>query len=151
MLADLQIAVGHLTKQLERVTARSHSHSVSDAAGPAADAESDVRLVRHLVAGRRSRDTILPAELLGEPAWDILLDLYLAEAEGRQSYSTSCCLASAAPQTTALRYIKRLATLGLVAEEPDQRDSRRTLIGLTDAGRNALDQWLRQWRQSRWF
>ncbi len=144
ILADLAMLVGQLSKQLDHLTAASR-------AGPTRRGIGDADLVRHLIAARRSRDAFIPADLLGEPGWDILLDLYVSEAEGRVSYSSSCCLAAAVPQTTGLRYIKRLASAGLVTETADANDSRRTLIALTDAGREALNRWLLQWRRSRAF
>jgi len=147
ILADLLMVVSQLSKQVEHLSAREKPRPK-----PRPDSgQSDIALVRHVLAERRSREGHLPAALLGEPAWDILLDLYLAEAEGRTSYSTSCCVAAAAPQSTALRYIKRLAAFRLIEETADRYDSRRTLIALTDQGRAALSGWLDQWRRSRWF
>lgn len=149
ILADLLVVVGQLSKQVEHLAANGRARTRPK---PTTDSgQSDIALVRHVLAERRSREGHLPAALLGEPAWDILLDLYLAEAEGRTSYSTSCCVAAAAPQSTALRYIKRLVAFRLIAETADRHDSRRTLIALTDEGRAALSGWLGQWRRSRWF
>lgn len=144
LLADLVLVVGQLSRQVEHLAARAK-------AKPAGGEASDVALVRNIIAARRSREGHLPADLLGEPAWDILLDLFLAEQEGRTAYSTSCCMAAAAPQSTGLRYIKRLAAEKLIVETPDRQDSRRTLISLTERGRGALSGWLAQWRRNRWF
>ena len=39
-------------------------------------------------------------ELFGEPAWDILLDLYIANVENKPVSVSSACIGSAAPPTT---------------------------------------------------
>lgn len=144
LMADLLAATTQLSKQLEDLAPQPVASRVPGAV-------SDVALIRNIVAARRAREGHVPADLLGEPAWDILLDLYIAEVEGRTSYSMSCCLAAAVPQTTGLRYVKRLVMAGLIAERQDYRDSRRTLVALTDKGREAIAGWLAQWRRSREF
>lgn len=80
---------------------------------------------------RRIRDTYFGASLFGEPAWDILLDLYRAMQIGKQISITSACIASSAPATTALRYIKVLETKGFVVREDDITDSRRSFVRLS--------------------
>src|SRR3546814_1843272 len=54
-------------------------------------------------------DTLFPYTTLfrSDPAWDMLLDLYLAAERNTRPVSiSSLCIASAVPATTALRWIK---------------------------------------------
>lgn len=89
------------------------------------------RAAEDLYRFRRSRDAMLPSALLGEPAWDMLLDLFIHEVEGRKISITSLCLASSAPSTTALRYIDLLEKHGLLSRTKCTTDQRVTFVHLT--------------------
>lgn len=97
-----------------------------------------VRQARHIYATRRRRDAML-GDLFGEPAWDMLLELFIGGAEGRKTPIKNLCLASCAPTSTALRWLERLLSLGLVARTADEEDARRCLIDLTDRGWQAME------------
>jgi len=94
-------------------------------------------------ATRRARARFLSPELLGEPAWDILLDLLVQHARGRRVSVTSACLASSVPGTTALRWLAALEERELVMRTAAQHDGRVSYIELTRDGFEALDQCLR--------
>jgi len=97
---------------------------------------------REMYASRRSRDGIFGnPELFGEPAWDILLDLYVADVGGKPVSVSSACIGSAAPPTTGLRWLGVLAEQGLVLREHDPEDQRRVLVRLTDRGLAAMDEY----------
>jgi len=84
---------------------------------------------------RRRRDRIVgQADLFGEPAWDVLLDLFVAFLTDKDVSISSACIGSAAPPTTGLRWLGVLEENGLVVREKDLQDQRRTLIRLSDAG-----------------
>ena len=98
-------------------------------------------LARQTYALRRKRAAIFGnPELFGEPAWDILLDLYIAHAEGKPVSVSSACIGSAAPPTTGLRWLGVLAEEGLVLRENDSEDHRRVLVRLTRTGVTAMEQ-----------
>lgn len=97
--------------------------------------------VRHIVAKRRARSRHFPPEIFGEPAWDMLLDLFIAAHEGKPVSVSSACIASGAPATTALRWLVRLETLGLVTRSGDFKDRRRIHVAITDLGREAIEDW----------
>lgn len=100
-------------------------------------------LARGIYRSRRSRDRILPNELFGEPAWDLMLDLFASECEGRRISVTSACIAASVPPTTGLRWISVLITFGLVARVEDPADRRRAYIDLTPRGRSAMVEYLK--------
>ncbi|MCP5396287.1 MAG: hypothetical protein H6918_06085 [Sphingomonadaceae bacterium] len=91
---------------------------------------------------RRDREKFFEADLLGEPAWDILLDLFVQEARDKKTSVTSACIASGAAPTTALRYIEMLVQKGLVEKVPSTTDSRVTFVRLTSASRKTMTAYL---------
>ncbi len=89
---------------------------------------------------RRSRSAIFEhPEIFGEPAWDILLDLYIATAEGKEISVSSACIGSAVPPTTGLRWLGILADKGLILRRHDPIDQRRVLVHLTREGLTLMD------------
>lgn len=96
-------------------------------------------VAREVYAERRRRHKYLPADLFGEPTWDILLDLYIASREDRRVPTTSSCIGAHVPPTTALRWLRILEMRGLVEREDDGRDGRRTFVRLTRHGLSAMD------------
>jgi hypothetical protein len=97
-------------------------------------------LARQTYTLRRKRAGIFGnPELFGEPAWDILLDLYIAHGEGKPVSVSSACIGSAAPPTTGLRWLGVLADHGFVMRENDPEDNRRVLVRLTRAGITAME------------
>ena len=54
-------------------------------------------VARKLVKQRQERRKVLSNELFSEPAWDILLDLFVAQADQKQVCVTSTCMATCVP------------------------------------------------------
>lgn len=99
-------------------------------------------MARNAYAMRRRRTAIFGnPELFGEPAWDILLDLYIALTEKKPVSVSSACIGSASPPTTGLRWLGILADHGLVQREQDPEDQRRVLVRLTEKGAQAMEQY----------
>lgn len=127
--------LGALVAQLQSVSAKLAQFT------EAPRSEAIVRARAHLDA-RRARARFLPIDLFGEPAWDLLLDLFIAGEEGKGVSITSACIASGVPSTTALRWIGVLEERGLIARVPDPEDGRRIYVSLTELSRNAMLRWL---------
>ena len=99
-------------------------------------------IARETYATRRLRTAIFgDAEIFSEPAWDILLDLYVAFADAKSVSVSSACIGSASPPTTGLRWLGVLAEKGLVMREQDPEDQRRVMVRLTNRGLEAMDQY----------
>ncbi len=97
-------------------------------------------LARKAYSLRRKRASLFGnPDLFGEPAWDILLDLFIAQGEGKQVSVSSACIGSASPPTTGLRWLGVLADAGLIVRENDPADHRRVLVRLTPAGTAAME------------
>ena len=88
---------------------------------------------------RRLRDSQLPKELFGEPAWDMLLDLFITPRRRRLVSITSLCIASAVPATTALRHISLLEERGLLQKIPAKHDRRVSYVELTEHAYQAME------------
>lgn len=105
--------------------------------------DAHLLLLARAIVGRRSgRAQFLPAEIFGEPAWDMLLDLFIASGNGTSISVSSACIASRAPATTALRWLKRMEELGLVERLNDDHDRRRVFVRITERAKSSLASWL---------
>jgi hypothetical protein len=91
---------------------------------------------------RSQRDAIAGPSLLSDPAWDMLLDLFVGHITGRNVSVTSACLASRRPATTSLRYIERMAKQGLIRREKDCNDNRKVYLRMTEKAFRAVAKWI---------
>ena len=105
---------------------------------------SPVQAAARLYAQRRARDRTFGrlGALFRDPAWDIVLDLYVAESEGRSVSVSSAAIASGTPMSTGLRCIDAMVEDGLVRREPDPSGARRSFAVLTGEARGALELYL---------
>jgi DNA-binding MarR family transcriptional regulator len=83
---------------------------------------------------RRIRTKAFRPALLGEPAWDILLDLFEKTAREEAVSISSACIAASVPGTTALRWLNVLLNEGLVERYSHDADGRVSLVRLTSMG-----------------
>ena len=101
------------------------------------------RPISALVAyqARRLRREYFPElqKLLGEPAWDILLDLHVRQ---RAMPVSSACFGADAPVTTALRVLRKLERLGLVERGDHPTDGRTSIVSPTSAATAAMERYL---------
>lgn len=101
------------------------------------------RAVRILML-RQTRQTIFGNKLFGEPAWDMLLQLYASTLSGRKECVSSLCVASGVPSTTALRWISLLESRHWIEKHSDPLDGRRTFVAPTRKCLAAMDRFLGQ-------
>ena len=139
-LTALSIELADLVDRLTRFADRSDPGETQDVADLAPSAK--VRTALRLYQERRARDTLVGAALFGEPTWDMLLDLYARQQLGRPTSITDACLAAAAPQSTALRHLKRMLAEGLLVREIDSADARRSWIRLSAPLLTRLDAYI---------
>lgn len=131
-VADELFAIACRLRDAASGTNQSNPDESISRSGAASHASGHLDLARKAYAMRRKRDSIFGnANLFGEPAWDILLDLFIAHADGKAVSVTSACIGSAAPATTGLRWLGILADEGLVVRENDPEDNRRVIVRLT--------------------
>lgn len=88
------------------------------------------KLLRKLQKARSRRTEFLSPDLFGEPAWDMLLELFVCAIEQKRVTVGELCIASNVPQTTALRWIDFLVREELVTRRSDPLDGRRIQLEL---------------------
>lgn len=99
---------------------------------PAAnDAEGRLTAAIAWIRARKARDDALGEDLFFDPAWSILLELYVHHRQRTAVSITSLCVAAGVPSSTGLRWMTLLERRGLVAREPDPFDRRKIYTMLT--------------------
>jgi hypothetical protein len=113
--------------------------------GEAPSYEQSITLAaRSLYRARRRRLQHFPSleRDFGEPVWDLILDLFVAEREGRPVSITSACVAASVPLTTALRWIQQLEGMNVLLRKPDPNDRRRAYIHLSRSTAAAMERYI---------
>lgn len=116
--------------------------SLPKAPGKTGQEDQTRRKVQHYLHHRQRRVTMFPANIFADPAWDILLDLFVADLAGKNISISSACLASGVPPTTALRWLKRLEEKDLIERIPDPFDGRRVYVRLVEKAKKAIAWWV---------
>lgn len=88
---------------------------------------------------RRRRKSFFPSPLFGEPAWDMLLALYILDTAGPRQTVGTLTQFSGTSTSSAKRWLRALARYGLVRHEDHPTDARTYHVRLTDKARAALD------------
>jgi hypothetical protein len=89
------------------------------------------------------RTQFLPREFFGEPAWEMLAELFIQFAAREKVSTKALTIVSGVPETTALRIIERLEAAKLIQKVPSSVDRRVTYIELTRPGLIAVGSALR--------
>lgn len=113
------------------------------------DKKVTARFIRETIKLRRLRERYFAADLFADPAWDILLDLFAARAEGVSVSVSSLCIAAAVPPTTALRWITAMTSNGILLRRHDPDDARRVFIELSTETAKQLESYFLEIRRRR--
>jgi len=143
-----------LSEEVNRVAESLAQLAIAPApADAAASGEGDADLAQDTLAwairARRELARFLPAQLLGEPAWDIMLFLLEAEFAERRVSVPSVCEASGVPERVALRWLNAMADERLVAFEGQPGRPEIQAVRLTAEASSALRRYLRKITASR--
>jgi hypothetical protein len=95
-------------------------------------------VAERLLAERRKRDEFFPAALFGEPAWDLLLALFIARDDGRAVTLAEAYQAARVDERNGPTLIEKLIASGLVARS----HNRGNAVLLTDHGMDRLSDYL---------
>jgi len=106
------------------------------------DEQSVLAFAKSLYAFRRRRNEFFGGMLFADPAWDILLELYIMRVANKPVRVKNACLASGVPATTALRWIGLLQEQGLIERSADTTDHRVRWVSLTDHAFRTMHQLL---------
>ena len=85
----------------------------------------DPLFLRRLIQAERARAKVIGGKMLGDPAWDLLLDLLLVSLEGGKVSVSSACIVTGLATTSALRLVNRLVQQKVLIRQPDPDDGRR--------------------------
>lgn len=97
---------------------------------------SDPRLAPAAAAARAAyrlrglRNDALGQDLFSDPAWDILLDLFIAACDGQRLSVSAVCVGARCPSATALRYLTLMMEADWIYRVADTSDGRRFYVVL---------------------
>ena len=97
-----------------------------------------VEAARTIVKARQQRVHDLPPAIFGEPAWDMLLALFIRPCSDEGERVSNLSLSSGTPATTALRWIDYLEREQFVTRRSSPTDKRVVFIRLTDNASEAI-------------
>ena len=97
------------------------------------------RLIR---AARDLRQESFDRNIFGEPAWEMLLALYVIDGEQRRLSTRQVAKLASLSLTTTLRWLDYLEEQDLVSRRPNPFDQRVVYTELSDKGRAAMDTYL---------
>jgi DNA-binding MarR family transcriptional regulator len=138
-LVDARRILALVTRAGERHGIMNGARKIDAGPSDSSDDDSHEKLARRMFAARKARDELLPDYLSAQPAWDILLALYLADRAGARHSIGRMIELSRSSVTTGLRHIDILEAQGLVKREQDKRDGRIFYLLLCARGREAVD------------
>ena len=95
---------------------------------------------------RSLRRKVFEENIFGEPAWEILLALYVNDLHRRLNTSRLTELSGVA-MTTVLRWLDVLEDAQLILRRENSRDQRIVVIELSRRGRSMMDEYFMRLRQ----
>ena len=107
------------------------------------DEENLLKAARSIVEMQALRRRFFPTAMFGEPAWDILLALYLTSARANRTVNR-LAERSGAPLSTAIRWLHYLEAEGLVLLDTNVHDPAQRQVHLTDKAHRSLRSFLAQ-------
>lgn len=132
-----------LQKQLDDLRDRLIAQESDNSADKAVDKATLGQLAQEIVRSRRRRAAVFQSnDLFGEPAWDILLGLYVVDDAQQKLSVTKVCDVAGLPLTTGLRWIEKLESEAWVCRAPDPVDRRRVLVLLTERASKVMREYL---------
>lgn len=99
-------------------------------------------VAERLFSERRLRDAAFPSGLFGEPAWDLLLLLFIAREQGTDRTVAELLRDAELAPGTGRRWIERLARAGLVAPRKDAARPTVRIVELTTQGIDRMSDYL---------
>lgn len=111
-----------------------------------ADAE---KAILDIILARRMRASVLAPDLFSDPAWDLLLILFLARLRRQRMTTGQLTRETGVSPRTADRWLDALDRHGLLRRRRDPAgDMRNALVELSPGGASAMQQWLEAWIES---
>jgi DNA-binding MarR family transcriptional regulator len=125
-------------EQLLKTIQRAAGDLAEIAFGPIFKARTPVELARRILTGHRIRADYFPQSIFRDPAWNVLLDLYVADSMGQRVTVTSACASAGVPLTTALRSLSSLEACELIKRQRHEYDLRIIYVSIQDNARDSM-------------
>lgn len=107
--------------------------------------EMGVQLAQRLFEERQLRNEFLQtSELFGEPAWDILLYIFLSQSKGKGAKVESLAVASRLPVTLAIRWLERLEYEEMIFAYRDEDETGEIFLRLTQETSSSISKYLQR-------
>jgi DNA-binding MarR family transcriptional regulator len=140
-LVRIEHALNELSRKLRQAAPQRHGTAdrpQEQSAIPAGNAP--LAFAKSWIGAYRARNAIFGAPIFSDPAWSILLHLYVGEKNHHACSISSLCVAADLAQSTGLRWVLALERTGNVLRRADPLDRRRTLVSLTSAALKKMEQ-----------
>lgn len=95
-----------------------------------------------ILSSRRLRSRHFNPAIFGEPAWDILLVLYITDVSGGRQTLGKLADWINTPPTSVLRWVSYLEKERFLERQPHPNDRRVTFLRLLQRGREAMNDYL---------
>lgn len=132
-LLELGVEVNRVTEALARLSMDNRVRT-----------EVSVDSVVSAICARRLRGRYFPEVMFADPAWDMMLELLLAELNQQCQTVTDLCDAASVPAPTALRWLNSLVQMGLIVRRDDPFDVERSFVELAPETSIALRDYFRE-------
>jgi len=99
-------------------------------------------ILARIIRARRRREELLSAELFADPAWDILLLLYLGRLTGLAVPAADVALPPSVPESTRDRWFGKLEEDGWIRRTPDPENAGAVRLELSARGAAAMQSWV---------
>jgi DNA-binding MarR family transcriptional regulator len=93
----------------------------------------------------RSRTAVFGSGIFSDPAWDLLLQLYVAELDHRDRSLSELIKSMATPVSVVTRWITALVEAGIVASTRDPQTGGSLSISLTKDAATKMERLIAQW------
>jgi DNA-binding MarR family transcriptional regulator len=103
--------------------------------------EALLERARFILRVRRSRERLLGRAMIGEPAFDLLLSLYVQQGQQENSL-TSLAQTAGIPYSSAMRWVSYLGDKDLIERSHSDENRRSLPVRLTQTGRAVMDELL---------
>jgi DNA-binding MarR family transcriptional regulator len=106
---------------------------------PMNDRAALVDAARRSITRRKLRTAIFPDAIFGEPAWDMLLELYARGSDNEPDVQNLLAELSGIPTTTAIRWMDYLEEQQLIRRDVHPFNGQHPVIRLTEKAKAIMD------------
>ena len=121
---------------------RELSTRLNDLIGDGASHPTPLSRAKNAIVVRHRRKGYFDDDLFADPAWDMLLHLFVAYEEKVAISVNHCCITAGVPEMAALRWVAVLEERGLITIAEQPGPDRRRMERLTDPAHHAMRDFL---------